>query len=279
MKHALTVDVEDWYSGIPLNGSSIGESDRRLRRSMNALLSILEQYGTKATFFWLGELAEQYPDLVREVADSGHETGCHDWTHEFIYKKTPAILKRDMSRSKFTLEDISGTEVRSYRAPFFSIRRESLCMLETISEAGFSIDSSIFPIINWRYGIPGFPDDIRRIATGNGPLWLAPVSIRRIAGVAFPVSGGAYFRIYPYLISSLNMKAMQKAGRPCVFYIHPWELDPDHPRVHFSPLARATHYVKLQSCMGKFQRLLSDYDFQPLGCVVDRFLRNATKNS
>lgn len=265
------MDVEDWYSGIPIDGSTVGESDRRLQRSMNALLSILEHHNTKATFFWLGELAEQYPYLVRKVADSGHETGCHDWAHEFISRKTPEILKRDMSRSKSTLEDISGTEVRSYRAPFFSIRRESLWMLDTIAEAGFSIDSSIFPIINWRYGIPGFPDRIRRITTGKGSLWIAPVTVRRFAGLALPVSGGAYFRIYPYFISRLNMSAVQRKERACVFYIHPWELDPDHPRVNFSPLARATHYAKLPSCRRKFQKLLSDFDFQPLGCLIDRF--------
>ena len=237
---------------------------------MDKLLRTMDEYGTKGTFFWLGELAEEYPDLVRTVVDAGHRIGCHGWFHNFVSESPPAILEQQVSDARNRLEDITGKQVLSFRAPFFSITRDTLWILDMLVGLGFTIDSSIFPTINWRYGIPGFPDEIRKVRRKSGSLWLAPVTTRRILGVSVPVSGGAYFRLYPYAFSRANFLWAARQGKPAVFYIHPWELDPDHPRRSFDSRARLTHYAKLSSCEGKLRMLLSEFRFEPLEDTVGR---------
>lgn len=266
--HALTFDVEDWYTGIPVDETSIGCCENRLRGQMDVLLQLLDESGAKGTFFWLGELAEKYPDLVRTVLENGHRIGCHGWFHNFANRIAPGVLERDLSNTKNLLQDITGSDVFSHRAPYFSISKDSLWILNLLVDLGFRIDSSIFPVRNWRYGIPGFPDDIQQVLTREGSLWLAPISIRRIAGLSIPVSGGAYFRIYPYSFTRSNLRWLEARGRSGVFYLHPWELDPDQPRVDFDLRAKLTHYANLSSCIGKFRRLLSEFQFQPLEDIV-----------
>lgn len=270
MKHALTIDVEDWHSGISLGSSHLRSEDYRLKGSMESLLAILDLHGVKASFFWLGELAVKYPELVRTVAEAGHSTDCHGWSHEFACSTDPNTLKEQIYRARSELQAISGQDVTSYRAPYFSVSRNSLWILDVVAGLGFKIDSSIFPVLNYRYGIPGFPGHIHEISTSNGPLCMAPVTTRKAAWVSIPVSGGAYFRIYPYPLTRMNIRHCERKRQPVVFYLHPWELDPDHPRVAFCPLARTTHYANLKSCGSRFRKLLGDFEFQPLEHVVHR---------
>ncbi|MGH7897399.1 MAG: DUF3473 domain-containing protein, partial [Candidatus Binatia bacterium] len=165
--------------------------------------------------------------------------------------------------------DLTGRAIVSYRAAYFSVTRESFWALEVLASLGFRYDSSIFPVRNWRYGIEDFSPRPQRIDTASGPILELPISVRRLLGRNVPISGGAYFRLYPYSLTKRNLSALEAEGRPAVFYLHPWELDPDHPRVSFHWKARITHYANLRSTAGKLERLLDDFAFAPLGEVLE----------
>jgi len=272
IRHAFTVDVEDWYHGIPISSGEKVSAERRLERGMNRLLSLLGERHVKATFFLLGPIAAAYPELVRALARDGHELACHGWSHDLIYTMTPERFREETRRAAGTLEDLTGARVRAYRAAYFSITRASLWALDVLAELGFRYDSSIFPVHNWRYGIADFDPAPQVIATPSGPLYEFPLSVRRVAGRNVPACGGAYFRLYPYMLTRANMRAAERAGRPAVFYLHPWELDPDHPRVAFHWKPRFTHYVNLSATAPRLRRLLTDFEFGPLGEVLDREL-------
>ncbi len=269
MRHAFTVDVEDWYQGIPVDASVRRHAERRLRGSMELLLAMLARRGHKGTFFLLGPVAEEYPALVRELAGAGHEIGCHGWSHDLLYTMTRERFVDETRRAKGVLEDLAGHPVVAYRAAYFSITRASLWALEELARLGFRYDSSIFPVRNWRYGIPDFDPRPQRLQTPAGPLLELPLSVRRIAGRNLPVSGGAYFRLYPYAVTRANFRASEAAGRPVVFYLHPWELDPGHPRVRFHWKAWATHYARLGTTRPKLERLLGDFSFGTLAGTLD----------
>jgi len=233
IRHAFTVDVEDWYQGIPIAASAKASAERRLERGLTRLLDLLAARQCRATFFLLGPIAVEYPTLVRELAHAGHELGCHGWSHDLIYTMTPARFREETRRAATVIEDLTGQPVRAYRAAYFSITEPALWALDVLAELGFRYDSSIFPVRNWRYGIDGFDPSPQIVATPSGPIYEFPLSVRRIAGRNLPACGGAYFRLYPYWLTRSNIRAAQQQGRPAVFYLHPWELDPDHPRVPF----------------------------------------------
>jgi polysaccharide deacetylase family protein (PEP-CTERM system associated) len=268
-RHALTVDVEDWYHGIPVDAAVRQSAERRLHHGLDVLLGLLAERGTRGTFFFLGPLAQEHPELVRTIAAAGHELGCHGWSHDLLYTMTPERMRDETRRAKAAIEDAAGAAVVAYRAAYFSVTRESLWALDVLASLGFRYDSSIFPVRNWRYGIPGFDPRPQRIETASGVLYEMPLSVRRLFGLNLPVSGGAYFRLYPYALTRSNFQAAERAGQPVVFYLHPWELDPDHPRVPFHWQARFTHYAKLRSTRPKLRRLLGEYRFGPLGEVLE----------
>jgi polysaccharide deacetylase family protein (PEP-CTERM system associated) len=268
-RHALTIDVEDWYDGIPIDADFKNSADRRLQTGLDVLLELLAKHGVRGTFFLLGPIAREYPAAVRQIAGAGHELGCHGWSHELLYTMTPARLREETMRARDAIEETTGKRVEAYRAAFFSITRQSYWALDVLAELGFRYDSSIFPVSNWRYGIPDFDPGPQRIDTPSGPILELPLSVRRVLGRNLPLSGGAYFRLYPYAISRANIRAAERAGRPVVFYLHPWELDPDHPRVQFHWKAWLTHYANLRSTRTKFERLLGEFAFGPLGEVLD----------
>lgn len=267
--HALTIDVEDWFTGIPLAQSTKDNCEHRLRSQMDILLQMLDDHGAKGTFFWLGDLATKYPEILRSIDRNGHRIGCHGYSHRMLREFDAESLKDDIFRARNTIQDILGSKIISYRAPFFSLDRQHLWVLDYLVKLGFEIDSSIFPASNWRYGIPGFHDRIQTVLTGKGRISLAPISVMRYSGLRIPVSGGAYFRIYPYSLTRSNFRSCEKKGQNAIFYIHPWELDPTHPRIRFDLRARLTHYVNLQTCREKFDRLLSEFSFIPLEEIVD----------
>ena len=170
------------------------------------------------------------------------------------------------------IESAAGLTPRAYRAAYFSITRRSLWALEILAELGFRYDSSIFPVDNWRYGIPDWDPRPGPIATPSGSLYEFPISVRPLLGRNFPTGGGAYFRLYPYALTRSNLRWCESVGRPAVFYIHPWELDPDQPKIRFAWRAWATHYVNLGTTQGKLTRLLREFAFAPLGEVLEREL-------
>ena len=275
MRHAFTVDVEDWYQGIPVTEAVRSGAQRRIDVGMDALLELLARHGARGTFFLLGPVAEEHPALVRRVAEAGHEIGCHGWSHDLVYTMTPERFRDETRRACDVIEAVTGVRPTAYRAAYFSITQASWWALEVLAELGFRYDSSIFPVRNWRYGIPDFPPRPQRIDTPAGAILELPISIRRIAGRTLPISGGAYFRLYPYALTRANFRALESRGEPVNFYIHPWELDPGHPRVPFDWRARLTHYVNLGSTVPKLERMLGEFAFAPLGELLEGALAPA----
>jgi len=267
MKHAFTVDVEEWFHGIPQYVDREGVFEERLARGLDRLSSILDQYDTHATFFWLGSLAEKHPERVRMLSEAGHETGCHGWSHSPVSRMTEREFTSETTRSLEMLSGITGKPVVSYRAPCFSVERDTMWVYEILAGLGVKYDSSIFPIRHWRYGIPGFDSKPQMIETAQGCIQLIPLPVRKIGNLTIPVSGGAWFRMYPYMLTRSNFLAFERMNSPVTFYIHPWELDPDHPKIHFQWRARFPHYVRLASCTERLKKLLTDFDFAPLNEV------------
>ena len=273
MLHAFTVDVEDWFDGIPIAPERKVSAERRLHLGMDVLTGAMAERSARGTFFLLGPVALDYPQLVRNLVSAGHEIGCHGWSHDLLYTMTPERFRSETADAKKAIEDIAGTPVTAYRAAYFSITRQSFWALEILAELGFRCDSSVFPVKNWRYGIPDFDAAPGRVPTPSGAIHEFPVSVVGYAGRRLPAGGGAYFRIYPYALTRAHVRRLENEGRPMVFYIHPWEFDPDHPRVplHWKP--RLTHYWNLRSTHGKLLRLLSDFSFESLGRVMKHELK------
>jgi polysaccharide deacetylase family protein (PEP-CTERM system associated) len=272
MQHAFTVDVEDWHQGIPIAPAVRAQAESRLDRGLDTLLDLLDTHQVRGTFFILGPVAEKWPQAVKRIADQGHEIGCHGWSHDLLYTMTPARFREETIRARGTLTSLTGRAVTAYRAAYFSITQESWWALEALAELGFRYDSSIFPVRNWRYGIPDFDPAPQRIDTAAGSIAEFPISVRRVLGQNLPIAGGAYFRIYPYQLTRSNLRAAERAGRPAVFYIHPWELDPDHPRIAFHWKARLTHYINLTSTRPRLERMLREFQFGALAEVLDHAL-------
>jgi polysaccharide deacetylase family protein (PEP-CTERM system associated) len=217
----------------------------------------------------LGWVAERYPDLVRRIAGAGHEIASHGYAHRLVYDQSVAAFRNDVRRAKALLEDVSGARVDGFRAPSYSITPRSLWALDVLIEEGHRYDASIFPIRHDRYGIPVSAPHVYRIEREGGTLIEVPASTLRIAGVNLPVGGGGYFRILPYAWTRWGMARINAAARrPAVFYLHPWELDPDQPRLNGSTLSRFRHYRHLDLTESRLRRLLTDFTFGPMGSVM-----------
>ncbi len=268
MVNALTIDFEDWYHGLEIPMDRWTGYEDRMELAARRTLDAFAAAGAKATFFVLGAVAEKHPHLVREIAAAGHEVGTHGYSHTLIYTQTPEVFRAELERSIRILEDLSGQRILGHRAPFFSITKKSLWALDILGELGIRYDSSIYPVYNYRYGIedsPRLPYDIQR-----GPVTVRefPISTWRVFGKNLPIAGGAYFRIYPYALTRAGFRAINRAGNPAVFYLHPWELDPDHPRIDLPRRIAATHYVNLGATAGRLRRLLAEFRFAPMKEVL-----------
>ena len=266
--NAFSVDLEDWYQGIELPFSSWNQHTERIRKGLDPLLELLEKHDTKATFFTLGWIGEKYPELIKQIADAGHEMASHGYSHEKVYDLSPEAFREEISKTKKILEDISGMEVVSFRAPFFSVTSKSLWALDILKEEGYTIDCSISPVKTWRYGIATTPDEI--------------FTIKEIGLIEFPVStfklltknlgiGGAYFRLFPYMLTSNGLNQRTKEGKVNMFYIHPWEYDPHHPVVEMERKAKITHYTRLSKTIPFTDKLLGQFKFDTVSNVVKQY--------
>ena len=268
MTHAFTVDLEDWYDGIPITAERKAAAERRLNVGTGRLLDLLARHNTRATFFALSSIVEKHPSILRQIADAGHEIGSHGLSHDLVYEMGPERFREETRASIHSIQDCVGQPVTSYRAAYFSITKKSLWALETLVEEGIRFDSSIFPVNNWRYGIADFSRRPVVVETGSGPIIEFPISTRCVFSRNFPTTGGAYFRIYPYWLSRQNLKAAERENLPVAFYLHPWELDPEHPRVRFKGKAMVTHYCNLGSTAAKLEKLLQEFQFTTLSEVL-----------
>jgi polysaccharide deacetylase family protein (PEP-CTERM system associated) len=272
--NALTVDVEDWFQVAALAGSVSRDDwprlESRVERNTERLLAMFEQTEVRATFFVLGWIAERYPSLVRTIAAAGHEIASHGYSHRLIYDQTPADFREETRRGKAILEDQVQQPVLGYRAASYSITKASLWALDEIAEAGFTWDSSIFPVHHDRYGIAGFERWPHRLETPSGfDLIEFPLTTWRIGGIDLPIAGGGYFRLYPYWLTRRGLRSVNRRdGKPFVFYLHPWEVDPGQPRVKAPALSRFRHYNNLGRCADRLERLLQDFSFAPAGEVL-----------
>lgn len=266
--NALTIDFEDWYQGLEIPIERWGGYEDRMELAGRRILELLAAAGARGTFFVLGAVAERHPHLVREIAAGGHEIATHGFSHTLVYQQTPAEFREELRRSIGVLEDLAQAPVIGHRAPFFSITNDSLWALDVLAEEGIRYDSSIFPTRNPRYGIVDAPRWPYAIETDGGALQEFPITTWQVRGRRVPVAGGAYFRIWPYAVTRRAFRDINRAGRSAVFYLHPWEVDPTHPRIALPNRIRLTHYVNLKATAQRLERLLRDFAFAPMQEVL-----------
>ena len=271
--NAMTVDVEDYFQVSAFDDvvprERWSEFPSRVTVNTTKLLDIFAQHSVLATFFVLGWVAERFPELVRQISAAGHELASHGYGHRLVYSQTPAEFREDVRRAKGLIEDLSGRAVSGYRAPSYSITSRSLWALDVLIEEGYLYDASIFPIRHDRYGIPDAPRHRHVLDRAAGRLAEAPPSTVRLGSVNLPIAGGGYFRILPYWWSRWGIARLnQREGEPAVFYLHPWEIDPEQPRLEASALSRFRHYRNLRHTEGRLRRLLADFPFSQLGPLM-----------
>ncbi|MDN3517174.1 DUF3473 domain-containing protein [Aquisalimonas lutea] len=270
IRNALTVDVEDYFQVSALAGAIPPEDwerwPSRVVRNTDRVLDLFARHDVHGTFFVLGWIAERQPDLVRRIADQGHEIASHGYSHQLVYNQTPAVFREETRRSKVLLEDIIGSPVTGYRAASYSITPESRWALDVLAELGFSWDSSLFPVHHDTYGMPGTPEQPYRLTTdGGAELVEFPLSTLRVAGQRVPIAGGGYFRLFPYWFSRWGLGTINARGQPFIFYLHPWEVDPDQPRVPGLPWkSRFRHYNNLDRFYPRLDKLLGAFPFGPV---------------
>ncbi len=266
IKNALTIDVEDYFQ-VSAFAESIDPKDwdnhpLRVENNTRKLLDLCEEFDFKATFFVLGWVAERKRALIEEIANRGHEVACHGYSHQLIYNQTPEVFREETIRSKNLLEDIIQQPVKGYRAASYSITEKSIWALDILAEAGFIYDSSIFPVRHDRYGMPNTPEHPYVLTTPAGHSIVEyPLSTAKIMNYKLPIAGGGYFRLYPYWLSRMGLRQINRQNKPFIFYLHPWEVDPDQPRISAKWFSRFRHYNNLDKCEHRLRKLVTDFQF------------------
>jgi polysaccharide deacetylase family protein (PEP-CTERM system associated) len=271
--NAISVDVEDYFHVSVFDGlvprSTWGDMESRVCCNTERLLDIFDEYQVRATFFILGWVAERHRDLVRTIVQRGHEVASHGYAHRLVYDQTPTTFREDVRRAKGVIEDAGGFAVGGFRAPSYSITPRSLWALDVLIEEGHLYDASIFPIRHDRYGIPVSPRQPYRIERHNGAILEVPASTLRIGPLNLPIAGGGYFRILPYAWTRWGVTRLNQLERqPAIFYLHPWEIDPDQPRLAAGWLGRFRHYRNLDKTEDRLRRLLKEFSFGPVRTVL-----------
>ena len=266
--NALTIDFEDWYQGLEIPHTEWDKFEDRIEAAGDKLLKILSDADTKATFFMLGYVAEKHPEIVKRIQSEGHEIGTHGFSHTLIYKQEKEVFQQELTRAIKYLEDLTGSKVLGHRAPFFSITKDSLWALDILGELGIKYDSSIFPVLNYRYGIADAPRFPYKIQREKFEFVEFPISTLKLPGFTMPISGGAYFRIYPYQVTKQAIKAVNRGGEPVTFYLHPWEIDPHHPRIDVPRRIALTHYFNLGATERRLKKLIRDFKMAPMKDVL-----------
>ncbi|TWT54681.1 UDP-N-acetylgalactosamine-undecaprenyl-phosphate N-acetylgalactosaminephosphotransferase [Rubripirellula amarantea] len=276
VSNAFTVDVEDYFQVTAFSNrvsrKNWDKMECRVEDNTDKLLSICDHCEVRGTFYILGWVADRYPDLVRRIADAGHEIASHGYWHQLVYDLTPEEFAEDISNSREAIANACDVVVDSYRAPSFSIVEDSLWALDILVEHGFTTDSSIFPIRgHHRYGMKSARKDIHKIQTENGSINEFPPSLWNRWPLQVPVGGG-YFRLFPLSVTSRAIEGVRSQGRPAMFYIHPWELDPQQPRVKNAGRANQfRHYVGLRNTEDRLRRLLMSHPFDQVSTVMAEY--------
>jgi len=273
MVNAMTVDVEDYFQVSAFDNVVSRDAwagmESRVVANTGRLLDLFDEFDVRSTFFVLGWVAERHPALVRAIVARGHELASHGYAHRLVYSQTPAEFREDVRRAKGLLEDAGGVAVHGYRAPSFSVTSRSLWALDVLLEEEYRYDASIFPIRHDRYGIPDAPRWPHAIERPAGRVYEVPGSTVRLGGTNLPVAGGGYFRILPYAWTRFGISRVNRTERqPVVFYLHPWEIDADQPRLSAGALSRFRHYRNLHKTESRLRRLMRDFTFAPVASVL-----------
>jgi polysaccharide deacetylase family protein (PEP-CTERM system associated) len=273
MRNVLSVDVEEYF--YPTEVQRFVDCGRweeypsRIEAQVDRVLELFERRGAKATFFVLGWVAEHHARLLSAIRSAGHEVACHSYAHRLVYGMNPAEFRRDTERAMTAIKNACGVAPAAYRAPSYSITRESLWALEVLAACGFTHDSSIYPIAHDRYGIPGFDRHAHIVLTPSGAIEEVPIATASVwPGLVTPIGGGAYLRLLPYRYTAAGIRRINGEERkPACIYFHPWELDPDLPRLCRGRVSRLRTYAGIESMPAKLDRLLGEFQFASLGEV------------
>ncbi len=270
MLNAMTVDLEDWYHSIEsIPTHDWGKYETRLYEGTYKLLEMFRLVDLRGTFFVLGDVAAKHPSLVRSIQSSGHEIATHGYAHRLVYRQTPREFREDVRRSVGVIEDIIQEKVRGYRAPYWTITKESYWALDVLMEEGIKYDSSIYPIKTYLYGIPDAPVYPYLVKGNNGgELVEFPPSTVTIGGVRIPVAGGFYLRALPSWAVRLGLRRINRAGHPAMVYLHPPEFDAMKPVVKLPFKERILHYYNLGVVEEKLRSLLSEFPFGSIKNVL-----------
>ena len=273
--NGLSVDVEDWFQvgafeEVIERGNWDSLTDR-VNRNTHEVLDLFDQAGAKATFFTLGWVAKRHGDLMREIVDRGHELASHGWDHARVFTFTREEFAKDIERARKTLEDASGTQIKGYRAPSFSIDQRTPWAYMELAEQGYTYSSSVAPVRHDHYGWAEAP----RFAFKPLPwadLIEIPVTTAKFAGKRLAAGGGGFFRVLPYAFSRWAIRQVNREDeRPAVFYFHPWEIDPGQPRVEGAPIkSRLRHYTNLDKMSDKLRGLINDFEWGRMDLIAHR---------
>jgi polysaccharide deacetylase family protein (PEP-CTERM system associated) len=270
VKNVLTVDVEDWYTSSldVLPGAEVDRGRKPAEsvvRNAENLLRLLAKQGHTATFFVLGTVAEHYPQIVKAIAEAGHEVGLHSYDHRLVYEMDPGSFRSDLRKCRRLVEAAGASGPFGYRAPYWSITSKSLWALEVLAEEGIAYDASVFPISRRLYGIPGAPTQPHRVALGEGlaSLWEFPPSTLRVLGRNMPFGGGGYLRLLPYWVVRTSIRRLNAGGTPAIIYLHPYELDPEDVQAPHGGRGLSYWFQRLNRGGNprKIRRMLEDFEF------------------
>ena len=272
--NAMTVDVEDYYQVSAFEGvvdrAHWGDHESRVERNTRLVMDVLAARNVRGTFFTLGWVADRHPDLLREIVARGHELASHGYEHRLLTTFTPETFRADLRRAADAIEGACGTRVRGFRAPSFSVGTGNLWVFDVLIEEGYLFSSSVFPVRHDRYGIPDFPRHpvVLRGADGHA-IWEFPMTTKRVFGRNLPVAGGGWMRLLPGAVMRRALRRENEAGAPTIVYLHPWELDPDQPRIAAAPWnARFRHYLNLGRMRDRLDRLLATFRYGTVSDVL-----------
>ncbi len=273
IRHHFTIDVEEYFQVSALEPHVSRDAwvrlPSRIEGSVDRLLELLDAADATGTFFVLGWIGERHPALIRRIATAGHEIASHGQAHRRVTELTPPELRESVRRSRDVLQQLAGHPVVGYRAPSFSITPGLEWALEILVEEGYRYDSSLFPVRRRGYGYPGGRRDPHRIECAAGPLIEFPPTTLQLAGAVLPAAGGAYFRLLPYRLVTSGLRQAERAGHAGTFYIHPWEIDPDQPRLPVAPATRLRHYGGLRKTEPRLRTLLQEFRFQSISASLE----------
>ena len=284
IRNVFSVDVEEYFQ-VEAFSEYIEKNDwekypSRVEEQTKRLLDLLDGFQVQGTFFVLGWLAERYPALVKNIFDAGHEIASHGFNHKMVSKMTPEEFQKDIRRSKEVLEGITNTAIKGYRAPTFSILKNTSWAYEILLHEGYRYSSSVFPIWHDRYGWQEFGYYPRRMASNeNGEIWEVPMAVGSLGPLRIPFGGGGYLRSYPLFLTEALFRSLARKGRPAVVYIHPWELDSMHPVVQAPLLKRLRHQLGIQTVEKKITVLLQAMKFGTVAQYLDDMNRKGNSRS